>query len=203
MMKRMNMKGKLFAALLVCVLAGMLGATAPAWASRPNWVSSKATVGIVRNEKQKDPNAGDYKQIRVTVTYTNNSRDRIVTECFNKTMDLACGFYINEVVTEKYRALDEDDDYYYMAERKVKKDVQLASYKRDGVKYSKVDKLKDVYPGQTWTLTYYLGINLSNKWKAESRKKFNTGNIFLKDIKWSHGFQVKSKGMTDGKVYVD
>ena len=199
-MKRMNQK--FFAVLLVCVLAGMLGAAAPAWASYPNWVSSRATVSVVRNEKQKDPNAGDYKQIRVTVTYTNNSRDRIVTECFNKTMDLACGFYVKEVVTEKYRKEDEDGDFY-TSDRKVKKDVQLASYKRDGVKYSKVDKLKDVYPGQTWTLTYYLGINLSNKWKAESRKKFNTGNIFLKDIKWSHGFQVKSKGMADGKVYVD
>ena len=198
-MKRMN--SKFFAVLLVCVLAGMLGATAPAWASRPNWVSSRATVSIVRNEKQKDPNAGDYKQIRVTVTYTNNSRDRIVTECFNKTMDLACGFYVKEVVTEKYRKEDEDGDFY-TTDRKVKKDVKLGSYKRDGVKFPKVDKVNDVYPGQTWTLTYYLGLNLS-KWKAEPRKKFNTGNLFLKDIKWSHGFQVKSKGMADGKVYID
>ena len=163
----------------------------------------------MRNEKQKDPNATNYKILRVTVTYTNNSKDRVVTECFNKTIGHSCDFYVKEEVIEKYYETDEDDDddddddYYYVEKkRKVTKEVTLGSHKRYGMKFPKVDKLNDIYPGQSWSTTYNVEIEMF-KWKAEARKKFNTQNSFMKNSKWSHGFQVKSKGIADGKVYVE
>ena len=156
-----QMKGKFFAALLVCVLAALWAVPANAY---PKWVGIKGRPwAVVRNEKQKDPNANDYKLLRMPVTYTNNSKDKIITAIFNKTISFSCKFGI-DVVTQAYNST---------------------------TKWSTVNKL-ELYPGQSHTLNYYHIVNRSN-WDAGPRKWFNTDQVVIRDIKWNHDFNVSTQ----------
>ena len=181
-MKRMN--SKFFAVLLVCVLAALWAA--PAWA-RPKWVSIKSKVSIVRNEKQKDQNANDYKKIRVAVTYTNNSKDKIITAIFNKTLSQYADIYVKE----------KQADITAYSVNVVYRDVdrKIGSYDAKGLKYTSVNKC-ELYPGQSMTLNYdFTLVKTMPTWDAGNRKKFNTGKPFVKNLKWSHDFQVRTEDL--------
>ena len=159
-----HMKGKFFAALLVCVLAGLWAAPAHAY---PKWVGVSGKWSIVRNEKQKDVNAKNYKQLRCDVTYTNNSKDRVITAIFNKTISMSgtlrvrwdTGLYGPENITAS-------------------------------TKSSNVTKM-ELYPGQSKTFYYILTID-----KIPYLSRFNQYGAELKIIKWGHDFQVSTQKLT-------
>ena len=164
-MKRM--KSKFFAALLVCVLAALWAA--PAWAY-PKWIGVRGKVSIERNEKQNDPNSGTYKRFRLIVTYTNNSKDKIIKAIFNKTINLTCDLHL-------------------------KNGNKIAGYKTEPTHTStKVNKC-ELWPGQSITLNYYLHLDISH-WKyAAERKRFNTNEIVARNLKWTHEFQVRTEDL--------
>ena len=152
---------------VVLLFAALLCLSAPAMA-RPNWIGIKGKYSIVRNEKQKNPRAKDYKQIRFSVTYTNNSSDKIVTAIFNKTLSVSC--------TAFYKWLVYNDS---------------AGTIKASIKSTRVSKM-ELYPGQSTSMYYLLPINIQN---ADHLSHFNKDGGSIKDIKWSHDFQVSSKGI--------
>ncbi len=162
-----QMKSKFFAVLLVCVLAGMLGAAAPAWAY-PKWIGIKGKLSIERNDEQKDPNSGTYKRYRFIVTYTNNSKDKIVTAIFNKTINLTCDLHL-------------------------KNGNKIANDKK-GLTSTKVNKC-ELWPGQSISLHYYPLLDISHWKNAAERKRFNTNEIVAKNLKWTHDFQVRTEDL--------
>jgi len=164
----------------VLLIAALLCFAAPSWA-RPNWVSFKSKVSIVRNDKQKDSNAGNYKRVKVSITYTNNSKDKIIKAFFNKSISFTCDFYVTERQTP-----------WMGNDWKENVDVKLSSFKANNIKYAQVNKC-EVYPGQSYTLNYFINFSTS-KWSKENRKKFNTGKPFYKNLKnWAHDFQVQTE----------
>ena len=158
----------------VMLMAALLCVSAPALAY-PKWIGVKGKLSIVRNEKQKDKNANNYKQLKLVVTYKNNSRDKIITAIFNKTTSLNCSIYAVYIPA----------GYQY-----VKENGEVASCNVKGAKSDKVNKC-ELYPGQSISLAYYFNVTSFKK-----RNVFNTGNPYIKgNWKFGHDFQVSSKGI--------
>ena len=162
-----HMKGKLFAVLLVCLLSVLL--TSSAWA-RPNWIGIKGYAAIVRNENQNDPNSGTYKRFRFTVMYTNNSKDKIIRAIFDKTLDVTCDMFLRN-------------------------GYKIAHYTMDPPhNFTAVNKC-ELWPGQSIKLNYYPYLDIAHWKDAAQRRRFNTNEIILKDIKWTHDFRVRTENL--------
>ena len=158
-MKRM--KGKIFAALLVCLTVGLLAAPALA---RPKWVGVSGRWTIVRNEKQKDKDAKDYKQACCEVTYTNKSKDKIITAIFNKTISMSSrlsGIHFGSAG----------------------KDVTANG------KFTDVTKV-ELYPGQSVSRKYTMNIEMTT---SGGRWLFNQYGGELTNLKWNHDFNVTTQ----------
>ena len=154
---------------VVLLFAALLCVSAPALAY-PKWVGVKGKWSIVRNESQKDPNAKDYKKIKVSVTYTNNSKDKIVTAIFNKTLGMSATLNIYT------------DSFHYFTDTATTK---------ANIKSTKVSKM-ELYPGQSTSMYYLFPINIP----SSAMNYLNSYGIARWDInKWWHDFQVSSKGI--------
>ncbi|MBQ9527549.1 MAG: hypothetical protein IJR68_08055 [Fretibacterium sp.] len=151
---------------VVLLFAALLCVSAPALAY-PKWVGVKGKWSIVRNESQKDPNAKDYKKIKVSVTYTNNSRDKIITAIFNKTLSMEGGLKVKWDGGGRYGA-----------------EPIKAS-----IKSTRVSKM-ELYPGQSTSMYYLLPVN-----GTSHLRDFNKYGADLGINKWWHDFQVSSKGI--------
>ena len=166
-MKRMSRK--FFAVLLVCLTAALW--TAPAWAY-PKWVGSKATWVVKLDEKNKNLGKGTEKVLKISVTYTNNSKDKLIKAFYNRTHSFYCEFYVKDGQNEVY----------------------LGSVKRDGEKFDNPWKV-EVYPGQSVKRDYTFGLDLS-KWSDVNRRAFNNSKqILIRNGKWTHDFQVRMEEM--------
>ncbi len=139
---------------------------------KPSWVNTTAKAAVIRNSKVKNINSPDYYIVKFTITYTNNSRDKIITKIFNK------------------KTLVE---YIMPTASGVKKKLY---YKGTSTRVNTVE----LYPGQSTSLVYYTTPfnfmkHLAGGTVASQIKRYNE---FLNSkkmkftFKYWHGFQVRS-----------
>jgi hypothetical protein len=142
----------------------------------PKWLSWKPTYTLVRNEKQKNAKASDYYILRIDITYTNKSRDKVITAFFNKDMGVTCDAYIRE-------------NRWVNGRGSIPQDVKIASCKY-GKTWTNVSKC-ELYPGQSYKLIYRFNAKLPS-----GQNKFNTNKYrSFKNIRLKHDLQVQTKNL--------
>ncbi len=172
-----NMRRKFYSVLLLC-LSAVFGAV-PSQAY-PNWIGVKSgTWDIVRDKySYRD-------KVRIPVTYTNNSRNKIITMFFNKTVSTS--FDVHAKVKKK------DGNTFYVRPNYVKQvEIKMGSFNFKDLRWTDLNKVQ-LYPGQSWSMTYSFFIKVPDKTGGYDLKDYTRGNPYLKNIRWNHDFQVQSK----------
>ena len=155
---------------ILLLITALLCFAAPSWA-RPNWVSTNAKWSIVRNEKQNDPKANNYYYLKASVTYTNNSEDKIILSIFGKTLNATGTVYY----WDKYNT------------------GNTAGTLNSSIKSTKVNNM-NLYPGQSTSLYYLFPFNGKLPYlSAFNTNRKNGRKSGVRDIKWSHDFKVSTK----------
>lgn len=133
----------------------------------PSWVKWSWKYRIIRDD-------GQYK-FKIDITYRNNSRDKLIKSIFNKTLNLSfkqCTFT------------------YGAPEIKYKgKDYKILANCHGRISSTRVNSCK-LYPGESYTLTYYMPFNRFN-WKYKYLPKQHA----LLKLKLTHTFQVQKENM--------
>jgi hypothetical protein len=148
---------------LVAVLLLTLALTGAAHA-RPNWVGITAKVSMMKTGK--NINAAGYWTARVTVTYKNNSRDKIITVIFNKTGTIT---------------IQDSGGQGYIVDTNSSKANKMELYPGQSTKLHydrQITRLSSPYPGATW---------------KDINSRFL--KMKVKIVRWSHDFQVRSKNL--------
>ena len=172
-----NMRRTYFAALLVCLAAVFWAAPSQAY---PNWIGVKSgTWNIVRDKNS-------YRDmVRIPITYTNNSRNKIITMFFNKT--ISTSFDVLATVKQK------DGNSFYVRPNYVKQvEIKMGSFKFNDLRWTNLNQVQ-LYPGQSWSTVYTFFIKVPDKTGGYDLKYYTRGNPYIKNIRWNHDFQVQSK----------
>ena len=136
--------------------------------SYPKWISWRWKSKIINDDGQK--------KFKIDITYTNKSKNKIIKGFFNRSITFSFKQY---------------QEQYAVGEIKHKgKPYNLVSnYRVSGIQYTKHIKC-EVYPGESYKLTYYIPFNRF-KWK----KRYNSKDHILLNFKLSHSFQVRKENM--------
>ena len=170
------MKVQMNIALTAAVLLAFVAVFAGEALARPDWVSCSYVPSLVVTGK--DIQKADYYSVKIVVNYTNNNKQGLViTKIFDKTLTFSAQ------VTNKTR--------FSMNKTSVK----------GAIKSPKVNDC-EIYPGQTYSLTYYVPISSfglrayfpdirSLREVNEDIRKIGVKNYFP-NRKYSHDFQVRT-----------
>ena len=144
----------------------------------PKWVSYRYSIKRVRNKKEDNPDSINYYKFKIDITYTNNSKDKIIKSFFNRSISVSFDHCIKSPMAAgdiKYKG-----KYY----------DKISHCKTDVISYTKPVKCT-IYPGESYTITYNIPFSKFN-WK----KKYNSKEHSLIRYKISsHKFQVQKENM--------
>ncbi len=133
----------------------------------PSWVKWTWRYKIINDNGQK--------KFKIDITYRNNSRDKIMKSIFNKTLTLS---------------FKQCEEAYYGGDIKYKgRAYKTITNCRGHLTSTRVNSCK-LYPGESYTLTYYMPFNKFN-W----RLKYSSKHHKLLNFKLSHKFQVQKQNM--------
>ncbi len=156
--------------------------------SHPNWIKVSGNLSFVRNPKVNNIKHPDYWQVQLTVTYKNNSNDKILTRLFKK--DILVDFSMSAIDPTAYTLNAKRQKVY----RKVT--THVISPKVSSTKVNKVE----LYPGQSTKLTYILPLKnlmstldkMMHIYDVEKLNQNPSKIITFNFSKLRHGFLVKS-----------
>ncbi len=146
--------------------------------SYPKWIGWRWKLNIIRNEDEDDPNSADYYKFRIDITYTNKSKDKIIKCFFNRNLSIS----FDHCLKRNYSGEIKYKGKYY---------DKISHCKSNEISYSKPIKCS-LYPGESYTQTYYVPFNRFN-WKKIYSSKVHG----LINYKLSHSFKVRKENMDD------
>jgi hypothetical protein len=170
------MNGKVKFALTAVLLAVFAVGFAGEALARPDWISCSYTPSLVVTGK--DASKSDYYSVKIVVEYKNNSKQgKVITKIFDKTLTFSAG-----VSNPKFK----------MNKTSVK----------GTIKSSKVNDCGEIYPGQTYSLAYFIPVSsfkLTSYYNNYTLKDINEEirnrgvKSFFPNRQYTHDFQVHAK----------